>query len=380
MIKIITSGESHGKGVSAVIEGLPAGIPVDVRYINQELQRRQRGYGRGTRMSIEKDKVEIISGVRHGKTIGSPISLWIANLDYKNWKMMMTVEQGPATARITFPRPGHADLAGAIKYGLKDMRNVLERASARETAARVAAGALLKFFLKEFGFQFYSHTVAVGDIEISEKKRTHDELEKSSLRCADPEKEKEMLKLIDMAKDRGDTIGGVSEVIGTGICIGLGSYTHYEKRLDAQIGHAMLSIPSVKGVEIGNAFENSKKFGSNIHDEIFYKAEKNFYRNTNRAGGIEGGVSNGEDIVVRCAIKPISTLNIPLRSVDMVTKKEGRAQKERADTCVVPAVGVIGESMLAFVICGAFLEKFGGDTLEDIRAHFDFYSERVKNV
>ncbi len=380
MIKIITSGESHGKGVSAVVEGLPAGISVDIGYINRELQRRQKGYGRGKRMLIEKDKVEIMSGVRYGKTMGSPVNLWITNLDYKNWKEMMQIERGAATEKITFPRPGHADLPGAVKYKLDDIRNVLERASARETAARVAAGALLKLFLKEFGFHFYSHTIAVGEIAIGEKKRTGDKLENSPLRCADPEKETKMLKLIDEAKDRGDTIGGVSEIVGAGICMGLGGYAHFDKRLDARIGQAMLSIPSVKGVEIGNAFENSKKFGSDVHDEIFHKAQKGFYRETNRAGGIEGGVSNGEDIIARCAVKPIPTLNIPLRSVDMVTKEEGRAQKERADTCVVPSVGVIGETMLAFVVCDAFIEKFGGDNLEDIKAHFNSYLERVKSV
>ncbi len=380
MIRWLTSGESHGKGLSVIIEGLPAGIPVDVEFINDELLRRQKGYGRGKRMTIEKDRVEVLSGVRYGKTIGSPVSLFISNKDYENWKDIMKIEPGKETDKVTSPRPGHADLAGVLKYGLDDIRNVIEHASARETAARVAAGAILKLFLKEFKIEFYSHTIAIGGISINERKREIDKLENTPLRCMDPEKEKEMIKLIDEAKSRGDSIGGISEVVALGVCPGLGSYSHYDKRLDARIAHAMLSIPSVKGIEIGEAFENSKRFGSDVHDEIFYSDEKGFYHKTNRAGGIEGGVSNGGDIVVRLAIKPIPTLRKPFHSVDILTKEERLAQKERADVCVVPAVGVIGEAMLAFVISDAFIEKFGGDCLDDIKSHYDLYMKRIRDV
>ena len=380
MIRLLTSGESHGKGLSVIIEGLPAGVPVDVEFIDDELLRRQRGYGRGKRMAIEKDRVEIVSGVRYGKTIGSPVSLFIANRDYENWKEIMQVEPGPNADRVTSPRPGHADLAGVLKYGLDDTRDVIERASARETAARVASGAVLKLFLRHFGIALYSHTVAVGGIGINERKRKRDELENTPLRCMDPDKEREMMELIDEAKRRGDSLGGMSEVVACGVCPGLGSYSHYDRRLDARIAHAMLSIPSVKGFEIGDAFENSKKCGSDVHDEIFYSEEKGFYHRTNRAGGIEGGVSNGEDVVVRLAVKPIPTLRKPLRSVDILTKEERLAQKERADVCVVPAVGVIAEAMLAFVISDAFVEKFGGDCLDDIKSHYDLYVKRIRDV
>jgi chorismate synthase len=302
------------------------------------------------------------------------------NKDYENWKDKMQIESGSASEKVTAPRPGHADLAGILKYGFNDIRNVLERASARETAARVAAGALFKLFLMNFGIRFYSHTFAVGSIRIDNKTRKIGELDDSPLRCVDPDKEKEMMKLIDEAKNKGDTIGGMTEVVSTGICPGLGNFSHYDKRLDARIAHIMLSIPSVKGVEIGEAFENSAKCGSMVHDEIFYDTRLGFYRKTNRSGGIEGGVSSGEDVIVRCAIKPIPTLRQPLRSVDIITKSERLAQKERADVCVVPAIGVIGEAMLAFVIADAFVEKFGADCMLDIKSHYEFYMKRIRDV
>jgi len=380
MIRWLTSGESHGKGLTTIIEGLPAGLLVDIELINYELSRRQKGYGRGKRMQIEKDRVEITSGVRYGKTIGSPVCLFISNKDYENWKDIMEIEHGKESSKVTAPRPGHADLAGFLKYGFSDIRNVIERASARESAARVAAGTLFKLLLKEFDIQIYSHTIAIGGITIHERKRKIDEMDNTPMRCMDPEKEKEMVKRIDEARNKRDSLGGASEVIATGLCPGLGSYSHYDRRLDARIAHAMLSIPSVKGVEIGEAFENAKKFGSDVHDEIFYENEKGFYHKTNRAGGLEGGVSNGEDIVIHLAIKPIPTLGKPLHSVDIVTKSDRLAQKERADTCVVPAAGVIGEAMLAYVLSDAFCEKFGGDNLNDIGVNYKSYMERLKNV
>jgi len=378
MVRFLTSGESHGKGLTIIIEGLPVDILVDVNFINNELLRRQRGYGRGRRMAIEKDQIEILSGIRHGRTIGAPITLFIVNRDYENWKEVMTLEPRANITRVTAPRPGHADLSGALKYGLDDIRDVSERASARETASRVAAGAVFKLFLKTFRIEFYSHTIGIGNIVINKRIRKYSQLDNSPLRCMDPKKEKEMMKLIDRAKADGNSLGGLCEVVGTGICPGLGDYTHYDKRLDAKIGHAMLSIPSVKGVEIGPAFENARLFGSAVHDEIFYNKKKGFYRETNRAGGIEGGVSNGEDIIVRLAIKPIPTLGRPLHSVDILSRQEKFAQKERADVCVVPAVGVIGEAMLAFVITNVFLEKFGGDSLDEIKSNYRQYLSRIK--
>jgi chorismate synthase len=380
MIRLLTSGESHGKGISAIIEGLPANIPIDIEFINNELTRRQKGYGRGKRMKIEYDKVQILSGLRYGKTIGSPIHLFIANKDYENWKDIMQIEPGKESLSITSPRPGHADLSGALKYDFKDIRNVIERASARETAIRVAAGAIFKLFLKGFGITFYSRTTSIGKIISTKMNRKYEELDDTPLRCSDSEKEKQMIKLIDVTKRKKDTLGGISEVIAKGVCPGLGSYSYYDKRLDARIAHAMLSIPSVKGIEIGEAFKNSKKFGSAVHDEIFYDNEKGFYHKTNRAGGIEGGITNGEDINIFLAIKPIPTLRKPLHSVDILTKGKRPAQKERADICVVPAVGVIAEAMLAYVISCAFLEKFGSDSMNDTKSNYNLYMKRIRNV
>ncbi len=380
MIRWLTSGESHGKGISAIIEGLPAGFSVDIEFINNELARRQKGYGRGKRMKIEHDRVEILAGVRFGKTIGSPVHLFIGNKDYENWKDIMKIEPCKESPKVTSPRPGHADLAGTLKYGFTDIRNVIERASARETAVRVAVGAIFKLFLKEFGITSYSHTIAIGGVNVSERIRGSDELEDTPLRSADPEKEKQMIKFIDEAKSRKDTVGGIIEVVVKGVCPGLGSYSQYDKRLDARIAHAMLSIPSIKGIEIGEAFENSKKFGSDVHDEIFHNNEKGFYHKTNHAGGVEGGITNGEDIVIHLAIKPIPTLGKPLHSVDILTKEKRLAQKERADICVVPAVGVIAEAMLAFVVACAFLEKFGTDTMDDIKSSYNLYMKRIRDV
>ncbi len=380
MIRLLTSGESHGKALSVIIEGMPAGLKIKDKFIDNELARRQKGYGRGGRMKIETDKAEILSGIRFGETIGSPISIQIKNKDFENWKDIMRISKGSTDKKVSSPRPGHADLSGVLKYDREDIRDILERASARETAARVAAGAIFKLFLAEFGINIYSHTVSIGEIKTTKIVRSQNEIENSPLRCGDPDAEKKMIKIIDETKKKGDSLGGISEIIAKGVCTGIGSHAHFDRRLSASMANAMMSIPSVKGVEIGEGIENTKKFGSDVHDEIFYSEEKGFYRLTNKAGGIEGGMSNGEDIRVRIYLKPISTLSKPLKSVDINTKKQTLAQKERSDVCVVPAAGVIGESMLAYVLSNAFLEKFGCDCLEDIELNYRSYLERIANV
>jgi len=380
MIRLITSGESHGKALSVIIEGIPAGLQINEKSINNELCRRQKGYGRGGRMKIESDKAEILSGVRFGETIGSPISIQIKNKDFENWKDIMKTAKGSTDKKVTSPRPGHADLPGILKYGRTDIRDILERASARETAARVAAGAIFKLFLAEFDINIYSHTISIGKIRIKKPIKSFDEIEDSLLRCTDPASEKEMIKLIDEAKKKGDSVGGVSEIIVQGVCPGIGSHVHYDRRLNASIASVIMSIPTVKGVEIGEGIKNASKFGSKVQDEIFYSKKKGFYRSTNRAGGIEGGMSNGEDIVTRIYSKPIPTLSSPLKSVDINTKEKTLAQKERADICVVPAAGVIAESMIAYVLSDALLNKFGGDCIKDIKASYDSYIKRITNA
>jgi chorismate synthase len=380
MIRLITSGESHGKALTVIIEGIPAGLAIDTKFINNELSRRQKGYGRGERMKIESDKAEILSGIRFGETIGSPVTILIENKDFENWKDIMKTDKGKTDKKITSPRPGHADLSSLLKYGRQDIRDVLERASARETAARVAGGGICKLFLAEFGIKIYSSTISIGKIRVKEPIKSLDKIENTPLRCSDPKAEKEMIKNIDNAKEKGDSLGGISEIVAKGICPGLGSYTNFDRRLDAAIAHSMMSIPSVKGVEIGDGIENTKKYGSEVHDEIFYSEGKGYFRSTNRAGGIEGGMSNGEDIVVRIYLKPIPTLSSPLQSVDIKSKKKTLAQKERADVCVVPAAGVIAEGMLAYVLGNAFLSKFGADCMKDIKANYHSYIKRVKNV
>ena len=376
MIRMLTAGESHGKGLSVIIDGLPAGLSVDQEFINIELKRRQQGCGRGKRMQIESDTVEILSGVRNGKTIGSPISLWIKNRDYENWKDRMNFGPLETDEPVTAPRPGHADLAGVQKFGLSDVRDVLERASARETAARVAAGALCKQLLKHFDIKIFSHTVAIGSVATENATRGNEEAEFSPLRCRDTNQEPRMMQLIDKAIEEGNTLGGVSEIIATGVCPGLGTYTQWDQRLDARIAAAIMSIPSVKGVVIGDD-DISEKPGSEAQDEIFYESKKGFLRKSNHAGGIEGGISNGEDIVVRINIKPLPSLRKPLLSADIRTGKAVDAQKERADICVVPAAGVVAESMLAFVLAEILTEKFGGDSLDDMKANFQQYMQRL---
>ncbi len=379
MIRMLSAGESHGKGLNVVVDGFPAGLKIDADFINAELGRRQQGYGRGERMQIESDRVEIISGVRDGLTIGSPIALWIENRDYKNWQGRMSTGKLSVNEPVTAPRPGHADLAGVQKFGLKDIRNVLERASARETAARVAAGALMKLLLQEFGIALGSKTVSIGQIAVKKNSRSAQETEQSPLRCADAEQEKAMMRLIDEASAEGNTLGGISEVIARGVCPGLGTYTQWDQRLDAKIATAMMSIPSVKAVTIGDP-DIGAKLGSEAQDEIFYTEKSGFVRKSNHAGGIEGGMTNGNDIVLNIMIKPLPSLRKPLQSADIRTGIAVDAQKERADVCVVPAAGVIAEAMLAQVLADAMTEKFGGDCLEDMQASYQQYLGRICKI
>jgi chorismate synthase len=384
-IRFLTAGESHGRGLVCIIEGLPANLGLSSEYINRELERRQRGYGRGGRMKIEKDKVQILSGVRFGKTLGGPIALFIENRDWENWKEKMAVEgERPDTAvPFTRPRPGHADLAGGIKYNQRDLRNVLERASARETACRVALGAVCKRFLEELGVFVGSYVVSIGTVQppIEEQDliKRHQLAEQSELRFPDPSKDKEFMELIDRAKEMGESLGGVFEVFAVGVPSGLGSHVHWDRKLDGRIAQAMMSIQAIKGVEIGLGFEASKRFGSEVHDEIGYREGEGYFRYSNNLGGLEGGITNGMPIIVRCAMKPIPTLTKPLRSVDVLTKEEVRAGKERTDVVAVPAASVVGESALALVLADAFLEKLGGDFMEEIKERYRIYLEHVKS-
>lgn len=376
MIRMISAGESHGKEITVILEGVPAGLHVNPAQINAELHRRQGGYGRGKRMQIETDEAEILSGVRDGKTIGSPIALRIKNHDYENWRGRMNVGALTIDDPVTAPRPGHADLSGVLKFGLNDVRNVLERASARETAARVAAGAIMKQLLSEFGVSLSSRTISIGGIETKETLRSAAEIETSPLRCADPQQEKLMIERIDAAANKGDTLGGVSEIVATGVCPGLGTYTQWDLRLDSKIAAAMMSIPSVKSVSIGERTIN-ETVGSSAQDEIFFNEKRGFYRAGNHAGGIEGGMTNGEDIIVYIYIKPLPSLRSPLQTADIRTGKPVAAQKERADVCVVPAAGVVGEAMLALAVTDALLEKFGSDSLADIKTNYQNYLSRI---
>jgi chorismate synthase len=384
-IRFLTAGESHGRGLVCIIEGLPANLELSSEYINRELERRQRGYGRGGRMKIEKDRVQILSGVRFGKTLGDPIALFIENKDWENWKEKMAVEgERPETAvPFTRPRPGHADLAGGIKYNQRDLRNVLERASARETACRVALGAVCKRFLEELGVFVGSYVVSIGPvsppIEEQDLVKRHQLAEQSELRFPDPSRDKDFVELINRAKEMGESLGGVFEVFAVGVPPGLGSHVHWDRKLDGRIAQAMMSIQAIKGVEIGLGFEASKRFGSEVHDEIGYREGEGYFRYSNNLGGLEGGITNGMPIIVRCAMKPIPTLTKPLRSVDVLTKEEVRAGKERTDVVAVPAASVVGESALALVLADAFLEKLGGDFMEEIKERYRIYLEHVKS-
>jgi chorismate synthase len=384
-IRFLTAGESHGRGLVCIIEGIPANLELSSEYINRELERRQRGYGRGGRMKIERDRVQILSGVRFGKTLGGPIALFIENKDWENWKEKMAVEgERPETAvPFTRPRPGHADLAGGIKYNQRDLRNILERASARETACRVALGAVCKRFLEELGVFVGSYVVSIGPlcppIEEQDLIKRHQLAEQSEVRFPDPSKDKEFMELIDRAKEMGESLGGVFEVFAIGVPPGLGSHVHWDRKLDGRIAQAMMSIQAIKGVEIGLGFEAAKRFGSEVHDEIGYREGEGYFRYSNNLGGLEGGITNGMPIIVRCAMKPIPTLTKPLRSVDVLTKEEVRAGKERTDVVAVPAASVVGESALALVLADAFLEKLGGDFMEEIKERYRIYLEHVKS-
>jgi chorismate synthase len=384
-IRFLTAGESHGRGLVCIIEGIPANLELSSEYINRELERRQKGYGRGGRMKIEKDRVQILSGVRFGKTLGGPIALFIENKDWENWKEKMAVEgERPETAvPFTRPRPGHADLAGGIKYNQRDLRNILERASARETACRVALGAVCKRFLEELGVFVGSYVVSIGPlrppIEEQDLIKRHQLAEQSEVRFPDPSKDKEFMELIDRAKEMGESLGGVFEVFAVGVPPGLGSHVHWDRKLDGRIAQAMMSIQAIKGVEIGLGFEAAKRFGSEVHDEIGYREGEGYFRYSNNLGGLEGGITNGMPIIVRCAMKPIPTLTKPLRSVDVLTKEEVRAGKERTDVVAVPAASVVGESALALVLADAFLEKLGGDFMEEIKERYRIYLEHVKS-
>ncbi len=387
MFRFTTAGESHGPALVAIVEGLPAGMPVNVDQINHELWRRQQGYGRGGRMKIEQDRVEILSGVRHGLTLGSPLALTIENKDWANWNEVMAVEATEIapekSRRVKRPRPGHADLAGGLKYDVRDLRNVLERASARETTARVACGALAKQLLGNFGVEIRSHVIQLGGIPEKPLELTFDQIaaipEDAPLRCAETEIQQRMIDLIDQTKHEGDTLGGIFEVVARGVIPGLGSHTSWNSKLDGRLAQAIMSIHAVKAVAIGAGVEASSLPGSEVHDEIAYNEEtKEFIRATNRAGGLEGGVTNGEELRVRGHLKPISTLRRALRSVDIDTKQEERAAFERSDITVVPAAGVIGEAMVALVLAGAMREKFGGDSLGEMRRNFDGYREQLR--
>jgi chorismate synthase len=396
MLRYLNAGESHGQMLLAIVEGLPAGVTVTEEAVNHDLARRQRGYGRGGRMKIEQDRVEFVSGVRKGLSMGSPVGLLVRNKDWENWKEIMSVAPGaPSTERVvTRPRPGHADFAGSVKYAHTDIRNVLEKASARETTIRVAIGAVAKQLLAAFGMKVISYTVEIGGVVAETGNGTPEELferaERSEVRCPDPAAETKMIEKIKEAKDKGDTLGGVFQVVVTHPPIGLGSYAQWDRRLNARLSFALMSIQAMKGVEIGLGFETARRFGSQVHDEIFYgdeaaamtggKSQGKFYRKTNNAGGFEGGITNGQDIVLRVAMKPISTLYSPLKSVDMKSKEAFQAAVERSDICTVPAAGVVGEAVVAFEMAAAMTEKFGGDSLPEMTRNYQGYMKTVDEL
>lgn len=368
MLRYLTAGESHGFALTAIVEGMPAGLDLTAEYINQQLCRRQQGYGRGGRMQIETDKAELLSGVRGGKTLGSPISLQIKNKDWSNWSSIMAAGQADLTARtVVVPRPGHGDLAGHIKYGQRDLRNILERASARETAARVAACTVGRRLIEHYGMEITSHVIRIGSVEAPTHNREHIKTHapQSVLLCADETAEAEMIKEIDRAKEKGDSLGGVFEIIVSQVPVGLGSHVHWDRKLDGRLAGALMSIQAIKGVEIGIGFRAAGLPGSQVHDEIF-SDETGFIRGSNNAGGIEAGISNGQDIVIRAAMKPIATLYTPLQSVNLESGQEDKAAIERSDICAVPAAAVVAEAVVAFELASAFLEKFGGDSIPEI--------------
>lgn len=392
MLRYFTAGESHGETLVAFLSGMPAGLSMDQQFIDRELWRRQQGFGRGGRMKIEKDSAHIVSGVRHGKTIGSPIAILLANKDWKNWEESLPVEAGDPGKhkRVASPRPGHADLAGALKYNFPEARYVLERASARESTSRVALGAIAKLFLRELGIEVLSHVIAVGkaglqnaDVPFEKLRELHGK-DEVLLNCADPETEERMKTEVDQALRTGDSVGGVFEVVAHGVPPGLGTYAQWDERLDGRLAQAVMSLQAVKAVEIGTGVGSALSFGSTVHDEIGYSKQERgaaftgFTRASNHAGGIEGGISNGEDILVRGYLKPISTLRRPLSSVDFATREPVKAAYERSDVCVVPAAGVAAEAMVALTLARCALEKFGGDSITEALRNFEGYKEQLK--
>jgi chorismate synthase len=380
--RFTTAGESHGPGLVAIVEGLPAGLELDRGRIDREMARRQLGHGRGGRMKIERDAVEIRSGVRHGRTLGSPIAVLVANRDYPNWDERMNPwPVDGEVEEVHTPRPGHADLAGVLKFGHTDVRNVLERASARETAARVAAGGVAKAFLTELGVTVQSHVLQIGSIRAAERERLEPadfaDVDDSPVRCLDPEAGALMVDEIDRLRKANETLGGTFEVIAFGLVPGLGSHVSWEERLDARLAQAVVSIQAIKGIALGEAWEIAGRPGSEAHDEIFWSEAGGWARETNRAGGLEGGMSNGEPLIVRAAMKPLSTLTQPLRSVDTETKEPAEALRERTDSTTVPAAAVVGEAMVALALARAYREKLGGDHIDDVRAALAAYKERI---
>jgi len=372
MLRYLTGGESHGKCLLAILDGMPAGLKVDPALINEELRRRMAGYGRGKRMKIESDRVRTLSGLRKSRTIGSPIAMMIENADH-------SIDSLPA---VLEPRPGHADLSGVLKYNLGDVRDVLERASARETAARVSVGAVCRMLLAEFAVKITSHIIAIGSVESKVKGLAFDEIvmisKRSPVRCYDVKASKLMCREIDKAMKNGDTVGGAFEVIVTGLPPGLGSFTQWDRRIDANLAKALMSIQAVKGVSFGAGFSIAKERGSSLHDEIFYNKSKGFFRKTNNAGGIEGGMTNGEDVIIQAVMKPISTLKRPLASVNIRTKSPIKAAVERSDVCAVPAAGVVGEAVVTVEIANAMIEKFGGDSVGEMRRNYLGYIEQIR--
>ncbi|MBI3065939.1 MAG: chorismate synthase [Deltaproteobacteria bacterium] len=397
MLRYFTAGESHGPCLTMIIDGVPAGFPIDFAKINHDLWRRQQGYGRGGRMLIEKDEVQIRSGIRWGETLGSPVALGIENRDWKNWTKKMSAAPADRDEKIavTKPRPGHADLTGVLKYGRSDIRDILERASARDTVSRTAVGSFAKQLLAPFGIRIMGYIRSIGNVPANldglSYEETYARAEDSPVRTADPEAEEKMIALIEECKKQGNTLGGIFEVVTLGLPPGLGTHTQWDRKLDGRLAQALMSIQAIKGVEIGLGFEMARRRGSQVHDEIFFDPSKmvtegtprivptGFYRGSNNSGGTEGGMTNGAPLVVRVAMKPISTLMSPLQSVDLRTKQAADASVERSDVCAAPAAAVVGESVVAFELANAFLEKFGGDSLREITRNYESYLEQIKN-